>query len=54
MATLEKVFPVVSMMAVPAFAVPLLRDGCVQTCLDTDWLLDAIRLRQPNAEREQK
>jgi len=44
MATLEKVFPIVSMVAVPAIAVPLLYDGCRSTELDVDWLLEAIHL----------
>lgn len=44
MATLEKVFPIVSMAAVPAIAVPLLYDGCRTTALDIDWLQEAIHL----------
>jgi hypothetical protein len=44
MATLEKVFPIVSMAAVPAIAVPLLFDGCRATAMDLDWLQEAMRL----------
>ena len=44
MTTLEKVFPVMSVVGVPAIAVPLLRDGCVNTAIDVDWLMEAIHL----------
>jgi hypothetical protein len=44
MSTLEKVFPIVSMMAVPAIAIPLLYDGCERTGMDIDWLTEAIHL----------
>jgi hypothetical protein len=50
MSTLEKVFPVVSMVGVPAIAVPLLYDGCINTALDVDWLTDAMRLGIDEAE----
>jgi hypothetical protein len=43
MSTLKEVFPIVSLVGVPAIAIPLLRDGCEKTELDVDWLLDAIR-----------
>jgi len=39
---LEKTFPYMEAGAVPGIAVPLLYDGCVDTNLDVDWLLDAI------------
>lgn len=51
MSTLEKVFPVMSVVAVPAIAVPLLRGGCVSTALDVDWLMEAIHLVGPGAAR---
>jgi hypothetical protein len=46
MSVLRKVFPVVSVVGLPALAVPLLRDGCRDTALDADWLQEAIRLRE--------
>jgi len=39
---LEKTFPYMEAGAIPGIAVPLLYDGCVDTNLDADWLLDAI------------
>jgi hypothetical protein len=45
MSTLEEVFPIVSMVGVPAIAIPLLYDGCVDTALDVDWLVEAIDVR---------
>ena len=45
MSTLEEVFPIVSMVGVPAIAIPLLYDGCVDTALDVDWLVEAIDAR---------
>ena len=44
MSTLKEVFPIVSMVAVPAIAIPLLYDGCRNTNLDVDRLLEAIHL----------
>jgi hypothetical protein len=43
MSTLREVFPIVSLVGVPAVAIPLLCDGCENTGVDADWLLDAIR-----------
>jgi geranylgeranyl pyrophosphate synthase len=39
---LEKTFPYMEAGAVPGIAIPLLYDGCVNTNVDFDWLLDAI------------
>ena len=43
--SLEKLFNPLVAHAVPALAVPLLRNGCVDTDADTDWILDVMRLR---------
>lgn len=42
---LEKTFARIAGAAVPALAIPLLRDGCDATDVDLDWLLEHIRLR---------
>lgn len=39
---LERVFPYMEAGAVPGVAIPLLRDGCVDTSVDLDWVWDAI------------
>jgi geranylgeranyl pyrophosphate synthase len=39
---LEKTFPYMEAGAVPGIAIPLLYDGCVNTNVDVDWLLDAV------------
>ena len=44
LAVLEKVFPLISAAAIPAQAIPLLRDGCVETAIDLDDLFQAIYL----------
>ncbi len=41
---LERVFPYIEAAAVPAAAIPLLRDGCRETMLDMDWLWDLLSL----------
>lgn len=45
MTSLVKIFPVMSVVGLPAIAIPLLYDGCAATQLDVEWLLEAIRLR---------
>ncbi|MEI7437094.1 MAG: polyprenyl synthetase family protein [bacterium] len=42
---LEKSFRPLVTHAVPALAVPLLRDGCVDTEADSAWILELLRLR---------
>lgn len=42
---LEKSFRPLISHAVPALAVPLLRDGCVDTDSDEAWILEVLRLR---------
>jgi len=39
---LEKTFPYMEAGAVPGMAIPLLYDGCENTTVDVDWVLDAI------------
>jgi len=39
---LEKTFPYMEAGAVPGIAIPLLYDGCENTSVDVDWVLDAI------------
>lgn len=45
LAALEKTFPHMSAHAIPGVAVPLNRDGCVDTTIDRDWLEEALRLK---------
>lgn len=42
---LERAFPHLAAAAVPSLAVPLLRDGCRDSALDLDWVVETIRLR---------
>lgn len=44
---LEKVFPFLEASGVPGLAVPLLKDGCADTCLDLDWLDEILQLSTP-------
>jgi geranylgeranyl diphosphate synthase type II len=44
MPVLEKTFPHVQAAAVPAVAVPLLQDDCIDTAVDVDWVWDYIHL----------
>jgi len=45
LSTLEKVFPFMAMLSVPALAWPLVKDGCYRTTCDEDLVLESIRLR---------
>ncbi len=45
---LERSFPHMAAEAIPGIAVPLLRDGCKDTEVDLEWVLDTIRLRARN------
>lgn len=45
MDVLEKSFPHMAADAIPGIAVPLLKDGCVDTSVDVEWVLDAVRLK---------
>ena len=44
LSVLEKVFPHISLAAVPGVAIPLLQDGCASTSVDLESLWDAIYL----------
>lgn len=44
LSALEQLFPYMAAAACPGIAVPLLRDGCLNTSLDTDWVSEAIQL----------
>ena len=41
---LEKCFPHMEAAAVPAMAIPLLQDDCINTTVDLDWVWDLIHL----------
>lgn len=43
LSTLEKVFPVMALVGLPAVAAPLLCGGCRNTSLDADWIEDFLR-----------
>jgi len=49
--SLERVFPYMEAAAIPGVAIPLLRDGCVNTTTDLDWVLDAIQLTSADRTR---
>lgn len=49
MEALEKFFHPLTRNAIPGVAVPLLRDGCVDTQADRDWIRETLRLRDPAA-----
>ena len=42
LSVLERTFPFMEAGAVAGLAIPLLRDGCVDTMVDADWVLEAI------------
>ena len=48
---LEKTFPHVQASAVPAVAVPLLQDDCIDTTVDVDWVWDYIHLEASDRSR---
>ena len=51
MPVLEKTFPHVQAAAIPAVAVPLLQDDCVDTTVDVDWVWDYIHLEAADRSR---
>ena len=51
MPVLEKTFPFVEAAAIPAVAVPLLQDDCIDTTVDVDWVWDYIHLEAADASR---
>jgi geranylgeranyl diphosphate synthase type II len=48
---LERTFPYVEASAVPAVAVPLLQDDCIDTTVDIDWVWDYIHLTSDDTTR---
>jgi geranylgeranyl diphosphate synthase type II len=48
---LEKTFPFVEAAAIPAIAVPLLQDDCIDTTVDVDWVWDYIHLEATDRSR---
>ena len=48
MEALQESFDPVSRAAIPVLGIPLLFDGCVNTEIDLNWLLDEIRLNGQN------
>ncbi len=48
---LEKTHPFVEAAAIPAVAVPLLQDDCIDTMVDDDWVWDYIHLEAADVSR---
>lgn len=48
---LERTFPYVEAAAIPAVAVPLLQDDCIDTTVDIDWVWDYIHLTSEDRTR---
>src|SRR5882762_10114758 len=48
---LERAFPYVEAAAIPAVAVPLLQDDCIDTTVDLDWIWDYIHLTSDDQTR---
>src|SRR4030095_10967598 len=48
---LERTFPYVEAAAIPAVAVPLLQDDCIDTTVDIDWVWDYIHLTNDDKTR---
>lgn len=48
---LERTFPYVEAAAIPAVAVPLLQDDCIDTTVDVDWVWDYIHLTSEDKTR---
>jgi geranylgeranyl pyrophosphate synthase len=51
MPVLEKTFQHVQAAAIPAVAVPLLQDDCIDTTVDVDWVWDYIHLEAADRSR---
>ncbi len=48
---LERTFPYIEAAAIPAVAVPLLQDDCIDTTVDIDWVWDYIHLTSEDKTR---
>ncbi len=44
LSVLERTFPYMEAGAVPGIAIPLLKEGCIDTSVDADWVWEAIYL----------
>ncbi|MCD6405523.1 MAG: DUF116 domain-containing protein [Planctomycetes bacterium] len=44
LSVLERAFPHMAADAIPGIAIPLLRDGCIDTVVDVEWVREAIHL----------
>jgi len=44
LSVLERTFPYMEAGAVPGIAIPLLKEGCVDTTVDADWIWEAVYL----------
>ncbi len=51
LSVLERTFPYVEAAAIPAVAVPLLQDDCIDTTVDVDWVWDYIHLTSDDKTR---
>ncbi len=51
LSVLERTFPYVEAAAIPAVAVPLLQDDCIDTTVDVDWVWDYIHLTSEDRTR---
>lgn len=51
LSVLERTFPYVEAAAIPAVAVPLLQDDCIDTTVDIDWVWDYIHLTSDDKTR---
>ncbi len=49
LSVLERVFPYMEAAAVPGMAIPLLKDGCIDTVFDEDWLTDVLEVYEDGA-----
>ncbi|MDD8043383.1 MAG: DUF116 domain-containing protein, partial [Verrucomicrobiota bacterium] len=49
LSVLERAFPHMAAEAIPGIAIPLLRDGCVDTEVDAAWVEDTLALSSTNA-----
>lgn len=45
LSVLERAFPHMAAHAIPGLALPLVRDGCENTAVDLDWVVEAIQLK---------
>ena len=48
---LERTFPYIEAAAIPAVAVPLLQDDCIDTTVDIDWVWDYLHLTSDDKTR---